>query len=99
MRQSQAETRRQNVAKRSMTKEAKQLSSLIAGLRKSLDGIHKERAGTKLTGAEMGMLDERRNNLQLTIAALDDRLSAVQGLIDLGRPHIIRVHESAMRSR
>jgi len=69
MRQSQAETRRQNVAKRSMTKEAKQLSSLIAGLRKSLDGIHKERTSTKLTGAEMGMLDERRNNLLLTIAA------------------------------
>jgi hypothetical protein len=92
MRQSQAETRRQSVAKRSMTKEAKQLSGLIAGLRKSLEEIHKERSGTKLTGAEMGMLDERRNNLLLTIAALDDRLSAVQGLIDLGRPHVIRVH-------
>ena len=92
MRQSQAETRRQNVAKRSMTKEAKQLSGLIAGLRKSLDGIHKERTSAKLTGAEMGLLDERRNNLLLTIAALDDRLSAVQGLIDLGRPHVIRVH-------
>jgi predicted nucleic acid-binding Zn-ribbon protein len=92
MRQNQAETRRQNVAKRSMTKEAKKLAGLIAGLRKSLDGIHKERTSAKLTGAEMGMLDERRNNLLLTIAALDDRLSAVQGLIDLGRPHIIRVH-------
>ena len=68
------------------------LAGLIAGLRKSLDGIHKERTSTKLTGAEMGMLDERRNNLLLTIAALDDRLSAVQGLIDLGRPHVIRVH-------
>ncbi|MBR0844388.1 hypothetical protein JQ607_29655 [Bradyrhizobium liaoningense] len=92
MRQSQAETRRQNVAKRSMTREAKQLTGLIASLRKSLEGIHKERANTKLSGAEMGLLDERRNNLLLTIAALDDRLSAVQGLIDLGRPHIIRVH-------
>ena len=92
MKQSQAETRRQNVAKRSMTKEAKQLSGLIAGLRKSLDGIHHERANAKLSGAEMGLLDERRNNLLLTIAALDDRLSAVQGLIDLGRPHVIRVH-------
>jgi predicted nucleic acid-binding Zn-ribbon protein len=92
MRQSQAESRRQNVAKRSMTKEAKQLSGLIAGLRKSLDSIHQERASTKLSGAEMGLLDERRNNLQLTIAALNDRLSAVQGLIDLGRPHVIRVH-------
>jgi len=92
MRQSQAEARRQNVAKRSMTKEAKQLSGLIAGLRKSLEAIHKERANAKLTGAEIGMLDERRNNLQLTIAALDDRLSAVQGLINLSRPHVIRVH-------
>jgi len=92
MRQSQAESRRQNVAKRSMTKEAKQLTGLIAGLRESLKGIQKERTSMKLTGAEMGMLDERRNNLLLTIAALDDRLSAVQGLIDLGRPHIIRKH-------
>lgn len=92
MRQSQAETRRQSVAKRSMTKEAKQLTSLIDGLRKSLDDIHKQRVSMKLSGAEMGLLDERRNNLLLTIAALDDRLSAVQGLIDLGRPHVIRVH-------
>lgn len=92
MRQSQAASRRQNVAKRSMTKEARQLASLIAGLRNSLDSIHKERTSMKLSGAEMGLLDERRNNLLLTIAALDDRLSAVQGLIDLGRPHVIRVH-------
>ncbi|WGD48876.1 hypothetical protein QA641_24880 [Bradyrhizobium sp. CB1650] len=92
MRQSQAETRRQNVAKRSMAKEAKQLTGLIAGLRKSLEAIRKQRANAKLSGAEIGLLDERRNNLLLTIAALDDRLSAVQGLIDLGRPHIIRVH-------
>ncbi|OKO91247.1 hypothetical protein AC629_03040 [Bradyrhizobium sp. NAS80.1] len=92
MRQSRAETRRQNVAKRSMAKQATQLAGLIAGLRESLEGIHKERANTKLSGAEMGLLDERRNNLLLTIAALDDRLSAVQGLIDLGRPHPIRVH-------
>ncbi|MEK9280197.1 MULTISPECIES: hypothetical protein [unclassified Bradyrhizobium] len=92
MRQSQAETRRQNVAKRSMAKEAKQLTGLIAGLHKSLEDIRKQRANTKLSGAEIGLLDERRNNLLLTIAALDDRLSAVQGLIDLGRPHIIRVH-------
>jgi hypothetical protein len=92
MRQSQTDTRRQNVAKRSMTREAKQLGGLIAGLRKSLDGIHKERANPKLSGAETGLLDERRNNLLLTIAALDDRLSAIQGLMNLGRPHVIRVH-------
>ncbi|BAR61583.1 hypothetical protein NK6_8434 [Bradyrhizobium diazoefficiens] len=75
-----------------MTKEVKQLTGLIATLRESLESIHKQRANAKLSGAEMGLLDERRNNLLLTIAALDDRLSAVQGLIDLGRPHIIRVH-------
>ncbi|MBR0962994.1 hypothetical protein JQ554_02780 [Bradyrhizobium diazoefficiens] len=92
MRQTQAETRRQSVAKRSMTKEAKQLADLIAALRESLDDIQRQRASVRLSGAEMGALDERRNNLLLTVAALGDRLSAVQGLIDLGRPHIIRVH-------
>ena len=92
MRQSQAGTRRQNAAKRSMTKKAQQLTNLIAGLRQSLESIHNERANVKLSGTEIGLLDERRNNLLLTIAALDDRLSAVQGLINLGRPHLIRVH-------
>jgi hypothetical protein len=92
MRQGQAEARRQNVAKQSMAKEARQLTSLIAGLRRSLAGIRRQRGNPKLSGADMGLLDERRNNLLLTIAALDDRLSAVQGLIDLGRPHIIRLH-------
>lgn len=92
MRQVLTETRRHNIAKRSMSKEARQLTELIAGLRKSLHSIQEQRTNTRLTGAEMGVLDERRNNLQLTIAALDDRLSAVQGLIDLGRPHVIRVH-------
>ncbi|MHC2326420.1 hypothetical protein ACVI3S_004440 [Bradyrhizobium diazoefficiens] len=48
MRQSQAETRRQNVAKRSMTKEVKQLTGLIATLRDSLESIHKQRANAKL---------------------------------------------------
>ena len=83
MRQVLTETRRHNIAKRSMSKEARQLTELIAGLRKSLHSIQEQRTNTRLTGAEMGVLDERRNNLQLTIAALDDRLSAVQGLIDL----------------
>lgn len=92
MRQSHAETRRHCVARRSMTREARQLTSLLAGLRKSLADIQDQRARMKLSGAEMGLLDERRNNLLLTIAALEDRLSAVQGLIDLGRPHVIRVH-------
>ncbi|MBR0828133.1 hypothetical protein JQ596_21590 [Bradyrhizobium manausense] len=90
--QNQLETRRQNVALKSMSKEAKQLAGLIAGLRKSLSGIDKQRTKDGLSNADIGILDERRNNLQVTIAALEDRLSAVQGLIDLGRPHIIRVH-------
>ena len=92
MRRSQARTRRRNLAKRSMTNEVKQLVGLIAGLRISLDGVHRERARPKLSGTEMGLLDERRNNLLLSIAALDDRLSAMQGLIKLSRPHVIRMH-------
>lgn len=92
MRQVLTETRRHNIAKRSMTMEARQLTELIAGLRKSLASINEQRTNTRLSGAEMGLLDERRNNLLLTISALDDRLSAVRGLIDLGRPHVIRMH-------
>jgi hypothetical protein len=92
MKPNQAQRRRQDVAKRSMADEAEQLSDLIAGLHQSLDLIRKERASTKPCGLDIGLLDERRNNLLLTIAALDDRLSAVQGLIDLGRPHLVRVH-------
>ena len=92
MRQNQVEMRRQNVAMRSMSKEAKQLSGLLAGYRKSLRDLDRQRAKPALSNAEVGILDERRNNLMLTLAALEDRLSAVQGLIDLGRPHLIRLH-------
>lgn len=92
MRQVRAETRRQSLAKRSMANEARQLTDLIAGLKRSLEAIGDHRAQVRLSGAEAGLLDERRNNLRLTIAALEDRLSAVQGLIDLGRPHVIRIH-------
>jgi hypothetical protein len=84
--------RRQNVAMKSMSKEAKQLARVIAGYRGSLLDLDQQRIRTNLSDAEKGILDERRNNLLVTIAALEDRLSAVQGLIDLGRPHIIRVH-------
>ncbi|MBR0849836.1 hypothetical protein JQ543_18935 [Bradyrhizobium diazoefficiens] len=91
MRQSQARTRRQDLAKRSMSHEVKRLAGVIAGLRNSLDSVHRERERPRLSGAEIGLLDERRNNLLLTIAALDDRLSAVQGLIKLGRPHVMRM--------
>ena len=90
--QGQGETRRQSVAMRSMSKQAKQLSNLIAGYRSGLLDIEQQRTRTKLSDAERGLLDQRRNNLVLTIAAFEDRLSAVQGLIDLGRPHVIRVH-------
>jgi hypothetical protein len=75
-----------------MANEVRQLADLIAGLKRSLEAIGERRAQARLSGTEMGLLDERRNNLLLTIAALEDRLSAVQGLIDLGRPHVIRVH-------
>ncbi len=92
MRQNQVETRRQNVAMKSMSKEAKQLTGLVAGYRKTLRELERQRVKPALSNAEIGILDERRNNLMLTLAALEDRLSAVQGLIDLGRPHIIRVH-------
>jgi hypothetical protein len=92
MRQQSPETRRQNVAKRSMSKEVKQLTRSIAGYRSSLLDLDQQRRWTKLSDAEIGILDERRNNLHVTIAALEDRLSAVQGLIDLGRPHLVRVH-------
>lgn len=92
MKQNQVETRRQNVAMRSMSKEAKQLTGLLAGYRRTLRGLERQRVKSALSNAEIGILDERRNNLMLTLAALEDRLSAVQGLIDLGRPHVIRVH-------
>lgn len=90
--QSHGETRRQNVAMRSMSKQAEQLAELITGYRSGLLDIDQQRTRTKLSDAERGMLDERRNNLLQTIAAFEDRLSAVRGLIDLGRPHVIRVH-------
>lgn len=90
--QTRQETRRQNAAFKSMSKEATKVADLIAGLRKSMLDIEKQRRNVELSHADIGILDERRNNLLLTISALEDRLSAVQGLIDLGRPHIIRVH-------
>jgi hypothetical protein len=84
--------RRQAIALRSMSKEARQLASLIAAFRKSLHDLGKQRALNGLSTSDIAVLDKRRSNLMLTIAALEDRLSAMQGLIDRGRPHIIRVH-------
>ena len=86
------ETPAQNAALRSMSKEATKVADLIAGLRKSLFDIDRQRASNGLSNSDIGILDERHNNLLLTIAALEDRLSAVQGLIALGRPHVIGTH-------
>ena len=90
--QMRLQTRRKSAAFKSMSKEAEKVADLVAGLRKSLLELDKQRDRNGLSNADIGILDERRNNLLLTIAALEDRLSAVQGLIDLGRPHVIRVH-------
>jgi hypothetical protein len=90
--QNPQETRRQNVAMKSMSRQAKQLSAVIATYRKSIADLDRQRTRATLSEAEIGILDGRRSNLMMTIAALEDRLSAVQGLIDLGRPHAIRMH-------
>jgi hypothetical protein len=90
--QGRLETRRKTAAFKSMSKEATKVANVIAGLRTSMLDLDRQRGRHELSNADIGILDERRNNLLLTIAALEDRLSAVQGLIDLGRPHVIRVH-------
>ena len=74
-----------------MTKEAENITVLIASLRKSACDIDRERlqADSALTSA----LDARFNNLMVTIAALEDRVSAIQGLIKLDRPYVAhRMH-------
>lgn len=76
-----------------MSQEAKRLTALIEGLRSSMLDIDRQRARTKLSDPAIGLLDQRHDNLRGTIATLEDRLSAVQGLIDLGRPQIVhRMH-------
>ncbi|MBI5260388.1 MAG: hypothetical protein HY852_01050 [Bradyrhizobium sp.] len=93
MRHHHLETRRHIVASRSMSNEAKRLTALIEGLRRSMLDIRRQRAKTKLSDPASRILDQRRDNLRATIAALEDRLSAVQGLLHLGRPHVVhRVH-------
>jgi hypothetical protein len=86
------ETRKQAAALKSMSKEATKVADFVSCLRKSLLDLDRQRGKDGLSNSDIGLLDERRNNLLLTIAALEDRLSAMQGLIDLGRPHVIRVH-------
>jgi hypothetical protein len=74
-----------------MTKEAEQITALIASLRKSARDIAKQRQKADL--ALRRALDVRHNNLMVTIAALEDRVSAIQGLIKLDRPYVAhRMH-------
>ena len=74
-----------------MTKQAEQIAALIASLRKSVRDIDKQRQKADLTLRRA--LDVRRNNLMVTIAALEDRVSAIQGLIKLDRPYVAhRMH-------
>ena len=74
-----------------LTKEAENITVLIASLRKMACDIDRERlqANSALTGA----LDARFNNLMVTITALEDRVSAIEGLIKLDRPYVAhRMH-------
>jgi hypothetical protein len=81
----------EHIALAVMTKEAEQIAALIAGLRKSACDIDKQRH--QADAALRGALDVRRTNLMATISALEDRLSAIQGLIRLDRPYVAhRMH-------
>jgi len=74
-----------------MTKEAEQITALIASLRKSVRDIDKQRQ--QVDAALRGALDVRRTNLMATITALEDRVSALQGLIRLDHPNVAhRMH-------
>jgi hypothetical protein len=78
----------EHIALAVMTKEAEQIAALIAGLRKSARDIDKQRR--KVDAAQKGALDIRRTNLVATISALEERVSAIQGLIRLDRPYLAR---------
>ncbi len=81
----------QHIALTVMTKEAEHITALIASLRKSAHTIDKQRQQADV--ALRGTLDVRYNNLMATIAALQDRVSAIQGLIKLDRPYLAhRMH-------
>ena len=81
----------QHIALAVMTKEAEQITALIASLRKSARDIDKQRQQADV--ALRGALDVRHTNLTATITALEDRLSAIQGLIRLDRPYVAhRMH-------
>ena len=81
----------EHIALAVMTKEAEQITALIASLRKSARGIDQQRQQVDV--ALRPALDVRRNNLMATISALEDRVSAIQGLIRLDRPYVAhRMH-------
>ena len=81
----------EHIALAVMTKEAEQITALIASLRKSARGIDQQRQQVDV--ALRPALDVRRNNLMATITALEDRVSALQGLIRLDRPYVAhRMH-------
>jgi hypothetical protein len=81
----------QHIALAVMTREAKQITALIAGLRRSARDIDRQRQQVDV--ALRGALDARHTNLMATITALEDRVSAIQGLIRLDRPYLAhRMH-------
>jgi hypothetical protein len=81
----------EHIALAVMTKEAEQITALIASLRKSARDIDQQRQQADV--ALRGALDVRHNNLQATITALEYRVSAIQGLIKLDRPYLAhRMH-------
>jgi hypothetical protein len=81
----------QHIALAVMTKEAEQITALIASLRRSASDIDRRRLQADV--ALRGALDVRRSNLMDTINALEDRVSAIRGLIRLDRPYLAhRMH-------
>ncbi len=81
----------EHIALAVMTKEAEQITALIASLRKSARDIDKQRQQADV--ALRRALDLRHNNLMATIRGLEDRVSAIQGLIRLDRPYVAhRMH-------
>ena len=81
----------EHIALAVMTKEAEQITALITSLRRSARDIDQQRQ--QADAALRSALDVRRNNLMATITALEDRVSAIQGLIRLDRPYVAhRMH-------
>lgn len=78
-----------------MSREEERITALIASLRRSALNVDKERARARKASdaALKSALDTRRGNLIVTIAAFEDRLSAIHGLLELDRPHVVnRMH-------